>query len=141
MEAKVMFGRHIWDYAQMADWLGKRTLELRRHEHYTLRPVEAYDTLLRQVAAVEGTGNRTSSLYNGLVPGLVARYRRYRAATDPILDEPSIVIIDRIVRDLERHCSEAADLLRELKLNSQTAQSFVTQDNAIDDIVASETRA
>jgi hypothetical protein len=141
MEAKVMFGRHIWDYAQMADWLGKRTLELRRHEHYTLRPVEAYDALLHQAAAVEGTGSRISALYNGLVPGLVARYRRYRAATDPILDEPSVVIIDRIVGDLERHRSEVTDLLRDLKLKPQTAHSFVMQDNAIIDIVAKEARA
>ena len=26
MEAKVMFGRHIWDFAQMADWLGKQLI-------------------------------------------------------------------------------------------------------------------
>src|SRR6516165_5764007 len=32
MEAKVMMGRHIWEYAQMADALGKRTFELRLPE-------------------------------------------------------------------------------------------------------------
>ena len=28
MEVKVVFGRHIWEYAQMADALGKRTFAL-----------------------------------------------------------------------------------------------------------------
>jgi len=32
MEVKVTLGRHIWEYAQMADALGKRTFELRQPE-------------------------------------------------------------------------------------------------------------
>src|SRR6516165_8381382 len=98
MEAKVMFGRHIWDFAQMADWLGKRTFELRQPDQYTLRPVEAYDALLQEASKAESTADRIATLYDGIIPGLIERYRAYISATDPILDEPSLVIIDRIVR-------------------------------------------
>ena len=41
MEVKVTLGRHIWEYAQMADALGKRTFELRQPEHYTIPATDA----------------------------------------------------------------------------------------------------
>jgi hypothetical protein len=136
MEAKVMFGRHVWDFAQMADWLGKRTFELRQPEHYTLRPVEAYDALLTEAAQVESTSERIATLYDGVLPGLIARYRDYLAATDPILDDPSVVIIERIVRELERQRVEAAALQRELKLGASAAPAIAERERAIDNIVA-----
>jgi hypothetical protein len=136
MEAKVMFGRHIWDFAQMADWLGKRTFELRQAEHYTLRPVDAYDALLQDASKVESTSDRITTLYDGLIPGLIERYRAYLAATDPILDEPSVVIIERIVRDLERQRVEAAALQRELKLGGKPAAAIAARERAIGDFVA-----
>lgn len=138
MEAKVLFGRHIWDYAQMADWLGKRTFELRQPEHYTLRPVDPYDLLLQEAAKAELTGDRIATLYDGLIPGLVERYRAYIAATDPILDEPSLVIIERIVRELERQRVEAAALQRELKLGAKPAAAIAARERAIGNIVAAE---
>lgn len=136
MEAKVMFGRHIWDYAQMADSLGKRTFELRQAEHYTLRPAEAYDALLEMVRAARSTGERIDALYAGVIPGLVDRYRRYMAAADPILDEPSIVIIQRILRELERQRTEAAALKRELGLGATSAPGIATREQAIAEIIA-----
>jgi hypothetical protein len=135
MEAKVMFGRHVWDFAQMADWLGKRTFELRQPEHYTLRPVEAYDALLTEAAKAESTSERIATLYDGVLPGFIARYREYLAATDPILDEPSVVIIERIVRELERQRVEAAALQRELKLGAGAAPAIAARERAIDNIV------
>src|SRR5438270_2489799 len=75
MEAKVMFGRHIWDFAQMADWLGKRTFELRQPEHYTLRPVDDYEALLKEASKAESTSDRIATLYDGILPGLIKRYR------------------------------------------------------------------
>jgi hypothetical protein len=136
MEAKVMLGRHIWDFAQMADSLGKRTLELRQPEHYTLRPVDAYDTLLEEAFAARSTGDRIAALYDGVLPGLIERYRRYLAATDPILDEPSIVIIERTVRELERQRVEAEALKRELGLETVASTRIAMRERAIGQIVA-----
>ena len=114
MEAKVMFGRHIWDFAQHADALGKRTFELRQKEHYTLPADAAYVALLNRVASMTGTAERISALYEAVLPGLARRYESYISATDSILDEPTIVIMQRIVVDLRRQSAQAHTLLQEL---------------------------
>jgi hypothetical protein len=141
MEAKLMFGRHIWDYAQMADALGKRTFELRQPEQYSLRPAQAYAELLDQAAARRATADRVAVLYDALLPGLIDRCRRYVRVTDPILDEPSIVILERSVRDLERHRMDAATLQREINLGAGTAAGIAALERAIDDIVAESVQA
>src|SRR5215470_16120106 len=140
MEAKVMFGRHIWDFAQMADALGKRTFELRQPEQYSLRPAQAYDALLQDVAKAKSTSERIATLYEGFIPGLIERYKGYVAATDPILDEPSVVIIERNIRELERQRAEAAELQKELKLELPSVETIAARERAIGNIVA-EVRA
>ena len=77
-------------------------------------------------------------MYDGVLPGLVERYRNYVAATDPILDEPSIVIIDRIVRELERQRVEAAALQRELKLGAGAATTIAARERAIGNIIVEQ---
>jgi hypothetical protein len=135
MEAKVLFGRHIWDLAQHADSLGKRTFELRQPEHYTLRPAGPYDAILQDLIGTEGTSERVAALYDGVLPGLIERHRAYLAGTDPILDQPSIVILERIVRDLERMRTDAAALQRTLNLTSGAA-ALAARERAIPQIVA-----
>jgi hypothetical protein len=135
MEVKVIFGRHIWDFAQHADLLGKRTFELRQPEHYTLRPAAPYDSLLQELAATAGTSERVGALYDGVLPGLMERYRSYLAETDPILDQPSVVIIERIVLDLERMRVEAAALQRTMNLVAGAA-SLAARERSISTIVA-----
>ena len=116
MEAKVTFGRHIWQLAQHADRLGKRTFELRQKEHYSLEPAPAYAALLDQVAAETATAARLAGFYDGLLPGLLARCQSYLESTDPILDGPSVVIMEGIIRDLDGMRAEAAALQSELRL-------------------------
>lgn len=135
MEAKVMFGRHIWDFAQHADALGKRTFELRQPEHYTLRPADEYDSFLQETSRIQGTAERVSAIYDAVLPGLLERYRTYVKASDPILDQPSLVIIERIVRDLERQLSEAAALRRELNIAGE-APAFAARERSIANIVS-----
>ena len=60
--------------------------------------IDAYEALMKDVAATEGTADRIAALYDGMIPESSQRYSDYIAATDPILDEPSIVIMERIVR-------------------------------------------
>jgi len=42
MEVKLLFGEHIWDAAQHADALGKRTFELRLRLQHSVRPADKY---------------------------------------------------------------------------------------------------
>jgi hypothetical protein len=138
MEAKVMMGRHIWEYAQMADALGKRTFELRLPEQHSIPPVAAYDALLKEIVKIPTTADRTASFYDGVIPGIIARFKNYLAATDRILDEPSIVILQRNITDLERQRLDAAELQRELKLTSGAAAAVAAREQSFADIVAEE---
>src|SRR5258707_12870260 len=62
MEVKVLMGRHIWDAAQHAAALGKRTFELRASLHYTLTPLAPYIDLLKELAAAEDTSGRMQGI-------------------------------------------------------------------------------
>jgi hypothetical protein len=130
MEAKVMFGRHIWDFAQHADLLGKRTFELRQPEQYTVPADPAYVALLKRVASETGTAERVASLYEAVLPGLVRRYETYVTATDPILDEPTVVIMERNIADLRRQTLQARTLLKELALEAPAHAALLNEEIA-----------
>jgi hypothetical protein len=136
MEVKVLFGRQIWDHAQHADALGKRTHELRQPEHYTLAPVPAYREVLEEVAASVGTTARLGNFYDVLLPGLISRYASYIQGTDRLLDEPSVVIIERILRDLDRHRAEVARLCDSCSLGREINPPLQTRDRAVSSMVA-----
>lgn len=138
MEAKVMMGRHIWEFAQMADALGKRTFELRLPEQHSIAPVAAYDAFLKEIVKTPTTADRTAAFYDGVIPGIIARFKQYIAASDEILDEPSIIILQRAIVDLERQRVDAAQLQRELKLSSGAAAAVATREKAFPAIVAEE---
>lgn len=136
MEVKVVFGRHIWDFAQHADWLGKRTFELRQPEHYTLRPVDSYAALLESMAEHDETADRLAALYSVFLPAMEERYRSYLSATDPLLDQPSAVIIDRILVDLERMRGEAETVRKELSIPAPPLEHLAASERAHQSIVA-----
>lgn len=119
LEVKVMFGRHIWDFAQHADLLGKRTFELRQPEQHSVPPDAAYLALLDHVRGLRGTAERLGALYEVILPDLARRYREYVTATDTLLDEPTVLIIDRILADIDRHRAHAASIAREIGLTLQ----------------------
>ena len=108
LEAKAVFGRHIWELAQHADALGKRTAELRTALHSSRRPTAAYAQALEACASATGTAERLDGFYEALLPDLEARYRRYLEETDHLLDEPTVRIIERVLPDLARMHADAA---------------------------------
>jgi hypothetical protein len=113
LEAKVLFGRQIWDFAQHADALGKRTNELRAALHYTLPPTEPYIAALEALRGATGTMERAAGFYEGFLPTLVRRYRRHQEELDVLLDEPTVRILQRILPDLDRLGVEYAEFRRE----------------------------
>jgi hypothetical protein len=102
LEVKTLFGRHIWDLAQHADALGRRAPDLRAGLHFDLPPTGEYRAVLDQVAAAPETAQRVTGFYDGLLVDLAARYRRYLERTDPLLDEPTVRILERILTDYTR---------------------------------------
>jgi hypothetical protein len=113
LEAKICFGRHVWEFAQHADLLGRRTAELRAAPHFSLAPVPAYAALLAELAGTAATPARVAGFYEGFVPELARRYQAYMDATDHLLDDPSIRLMERAVTDLGRLGREARALVAE----------------------------
>jgi hypothetical protein len=114
MEVKLLFGEHIWDVAQHADSLGKRTFELRMPLQRSMRPADAYVEFLAEVAAVGPTPQRLAAIYDVLLPTLAGRQRRYLEETDKLVDAPTVRILDRYLADTARMIDAAHALRREL---------------------------
>ena len=136
MELKILFGRHIWDFAQHADALGKRVFELRQPEQHSRRPAEQYLSLLDQVGAIRDTSERLAAMYDVLIPGLEQRYREYIASCDEILDEPTVIILNRILADLHRQRQEADRVRRECGIARPMPLQIVTSARAVQTVVA-----
>jgi hypothetical protein len=114
MEVKLVFGTHIWDMAQHADALGKRTHELRLPLHDSLRPADAYVALLTEVAEVAETDRRVAAFYDALLPGLERRLRDYLRNVDTLLDGPTVRIVERILVDITRMVADSRTMLDEV---------------------------
>ena len=140
MEVKVLMGRHIWDAAQHADALGKRTFELRAPLHYTLAPLPPHLSTVNELASVEDTTGRLQAVYDVILPGLAARYQQYLRNSDSLLDEPSFRVVEGILNDYARmgkECEEVRAELREtLVFDPERAARWSRQESAITDFVA-----
>jgi hypothetical protein len=142
MEAKILFGEHIWDCAQHADALGKRTHELRMPLQHSLAPVTGYVTILTRLKTTGPTTERIAGFYDVLLPNLGARYRQYLEQTERLMDAPSVRIIDRILADHDRMIAQSRELLGELPAlrldDAQWRGHFAADERAIAGIVVAE---
>jgi len=139
MEVKVLMGRHIWDAAQHADALGKRTFELRAPLHYTLAPLPPHLSLMNELASVEDTTGRIQAVYDVVLPGLAARYQQYLENSDSLLDEPSFRVIEGILNDYKRMQKESeevrAALGETLAFDPERAQQWSRKESLVTHIV------
>ncbi len=142
MEAKLLFGPHIWDAAQAADALGKRAHELRLPLQHSIAPAAAYVELLGELGAVSGAARRIAVLYDVVLPGLAARYRRYMQRTDTLMDAPSVRVIEGILATGERMVREADKLRAELpalKCDAPTwLQQFAAREESVLELLADD---
>lgn len=140
MEVKVLMGRHIWDAAQHADALGKRTFELRAPLHYTLPPLPQYLRAMQELSSAEDTTGRIQVVYDTILPGFAARYQQYLENSDSLLDEPSFRVIEGILSDYARMRRESEEVRSELRetlvFDSDRAQRWSRQESAIAEIVS-----
>jgi hypothetical protein len=70
--------------------------------------------LIVKAALITGAAKRIAVLYDVMLPGLMARYRRYLQRTDTLMDAPSVRVIEGILLANERKIREAAKLRAEL---------------------------
>jgi hypothetical protein len=140
MEAKLLFGPHVWDAAQGADALGKRAHELRLPLQHSIAPVPAYLEWLGDLAAVSGAPRRIGVLYDVVLPRWAARYRRYLERTDSLMDAPSVRVIETILGASERMIREADRLRAELPAlrcdDAAWLQEFAAREERVPELVA-----
>jgi hypothetical protein len=140
MEVKLLFGEHIWDVAQHADALGKRTFELRMTLQHSLRPADTYAEILTELAKIDATPQRLAAVYEVLLPGLEVRYRRYLDETDALADAPTVRILERHLSDMSRMIEAGRSLWQELpalKLNNRDwVEALRKREAAIESLVA-----
>jgi hypothetical protein len=127
MEVKILFGRHIWDLAQQADALGKRTYELRAPLQFSLRPSERYMRVLEDFAKTSSTVEKVQGFYDVVLPGLAARYQTYLSQTDRLLDEPTVRVVERVLGEFARMQSDRLNLLKDLPKLCVSDSAWVSQ--------------
>ena len=113
-EVKLAFGAHIWDVAQHADGLGKRTHELRLPLQHSLEPSGDFVRFLGDLAATAETDRRVAGFYDCVLPALERRFREYVDHVDPLLDGPTVRLLERILFDIARMKRECQALREEV---------------------------
>ena len=140
MEVKLLFGEHIWDVAQHADSLGKRTFELRLPLQHSVRAADAYANFLAEMAAIGPTSQRLAAMYDVLLPGLADRQRRYVEHTDRLVDAPTVRILERYLVDGARMIESCRALREELPAlqlaDKQWVASWKAREAALEPLAA-----
>ncbi len=139
LEAKALFGRHIWDLAQIADQFGRRTAELRLALHQNRAPVRSYSDSLASVAVLAKSGDRIAAFYDVVLPDYAQRLAAFLATADPILDDPTSRIAERALCDIKRMYVQRHGLLAERNdltiFDHAAIEALQHALRAIDDIV------
>ena len=123
LEVKVLFGRHLWEVAQHADVLGARAAELRASLHYSRPPAAVFQQALDRLALLTGSAERVESVYDVCLPDLSRRLEALLGDADPLLDQPSIRIFERMRADYARLRTERDQLLAHVTLPSAAGWS------------------
>lgn len=101
MEVKMLLSRQVWRMAQQADRLGKRARELRAPLHYSRPPRQEFLAALKQLAAVSDTNDRIDAFHDVALSALAIAHKRYLAETDRLTDEPTVMICEQALAEIE----------------------------------------
>ena len=100
-DAKLHVGAHLWEDAQHAEALLKRLHEL-KDLGAERRSVASIERALDRVAAAGDGDAFLAGVYRCLKPWLLARYEEHVRLTDPVMDAPTVEILERIVQEKRR---------------------------------------
>ena len=117
LDAKLLFGRHVWDCAQHADLWGRRLPELRASAQQSEPANDQVVALLTLIATAEGPGEtveRVTAIYRVLKPHLATVYERHLAVANPVYEPPTRRILARCVEEERRHAAAGALVLARL---------------------------
>jgi hypothetical protein len=102
MEVKLLFGRHLWEFAQHADAFGKRVSALRLAPQTSRAPAVGFQRVLERFASAHSAAERLGATYDAMIPTLSAIYRGYIDQADHLMDDASVRTLERAVADFAR---------------------------------------
>jgi hypothetical protein len=117
LDAKLLFGRHVWDCAQHADLWGRRLPELRapaQQSEPANDGVVAFSSLVGTAEAPTQTAERVVAVYRVLKPHLATVYERHLTVTNPVYEPPTRRILARCIEEERRHAAAGAHVLQRL---------------------------
>jgi hypothetical protein len=117
LDAKLLFGRHVWDCAQHADLWGRRLPELRAAAQQSEPAGDAVVKLFDQIESAETadrTIERVTSLYRVIKPHLATVYERHLVVANPVYEPPTRRILARCIEEERRHAAAGALVLERL---------------------------
>jgi hypothetical protein len=110
---KLMLARVLHEDADHARLLGERLLELRvpRERLESLRHRSA--PIFGELETLDDPAVFFAGLFHVVKPALIGDYRRHLDAAPPYVDEPSVRLLNQVVREEEEHLAAGFALLAE----------------------------
>jgi hypothetical protein len=105
-EAKSLIGDHLYDDARAVTKIRRRLYELRTPNDDPGAPGDELAALLDRADAAQSTSEYLEIAYGELKPTLIAAVRTHLARLDPLIDEPSLRLLTRLLHRQERHTAE-----------------------------------
>lgn len=121
LDAKLLFGRHVWDCAQHADLWGRRLPELRapaQQSEPANEGVVAFSSLVGTAEAPTQSVERVVAVYRVIKPHLATVYERHLAVTNPVYEPPTRRILARCIEEERRHAAAGVHVLQRLLASS-----------------------
>jgi hypothetical protein len=106
LAVKYALGDHLHDDARTLTKIRRRLYELRTPSDYPGAPDAALAALLDRAAEAATPAAYRAIAYGELKPTLVAAVRLHLAALDPLLDEPSLRLLEQLLARQQRHLAE-----------------------------------
>jgi hypothetical protein len=132
LDSKLSFGLHAYEDATHADLCFHRKKELQPGlPSYGWKPrsvgLAGLDLICREVAQAVTLPCKLSGLYGSLKPWLLNRYEEYLQAADPILEGPTLRILDRIIREERLQIAWAKECLEKQVEDDSSAREQAQQ--------------
>jgi hypothetical protein len=99
MSIKILIGTHIWDNAQHLEGIRQRLKELRYPSELPACPSIEYGQFLDELDEAQNSLELLVGIYRVLKPRLISAYQWHLVQCDPLIDEPSIRLLKRMVSD------------------------------------------
>lgn len=122
-EVKCMLGRHLWQDALHADSFLRRMLELRWPRTAPLHPGDATLQLMAALDGAPTTAAFLAGVYRVIKPRLIGAYTTHQPLATSLADEPTALLLQRVLIEETQHLTEGEALLESLAGASDVGQT------------------